>query len=159
MRRVRAEAAPVATVAQPAIEHVDATARVAMGMGDEHEIEGLRRRVGEIVERRIAVEQRLVALAEEAVAESRRAQQDAEAGWYLAGFRQGWKQRKEKALAELAAIQLEEQGARETLAQAFEGLKKVENVAEAARLAEAREQARREGQALDEIALRQGVRR
>lgn len=43
MRRVRAEAAPVATVAQPAIEHVDATARVAMGMGDEHEIEGLER--------------------------------------------------------------------------------------------------------------------
>jgi flagellar FliJ protein len=125
----------------------------------EHEIEGLRIRVAEIVERRVAVERKLVALGEEAVAESRHAAADAQAGWYLAGFRQGLKLRKDKVLAELASIQQEEQGAREALAQAFEGLKKVENVAEAARVAAEKERARREGQALDEIALRQGVRR
>jgi flagellar FliJ protein len=119
----------------------------------EHEIEGLRRRMAEIVERRIACERRLVSLAEEAVSETIHACSDAEAGWWLIGFRQGWKLRKERALAELAAVQMEEQGARDALTRAYEGLKKVEHVAEASRIAELKEAARREGQALDELGL------
>ena len=119
----------------------------------EHEIEGLRRRMAEIVERRVACEQGLLRLAEEAVSETIHACNNAESGWYLVGFRQGWQLRKDKALAELAAIQLEEQGARDALSKAYEGLKKVEHVAEATRLAEVKEAARRDGQALDELGL------
>ena len=119
----------------------------------EHEIEGLRRRMAEIVDRRIACEQHLLRLAEEAVSETIHACNDAESGWYLVGFRQGWQLRKEKALAELAAVQQEEQGARDALSVAYEELKKVEHVAEAARVAQVKETARREGAALDEMGL------
>jgi flagellar FliJ protein len=120
----------------------------------EHEIEGLRRRMADIVERRVACEQALVRLAEEAVAETRHASGDAESGWYLIGFRQGWQLRKDKALADLTAVQMEEQGARDALSRAYGDLKKVEHVAEADRLAKAKELARREGAALDELGLR-----
>jgi flagellar FliJ protein len=121
----------------------------------EHEIDTLRLRMADIVERRIACEQLLVRLAEEAVSETIHACQDAEAGWYLIGFREGWKLRKAKALADLAAVQQEEQGARDALSRAYEDLKKVEQVAEAARVAETKEAARREGQLLDELGLRE----
>jgi flagellar FliJ protein len=117
----------------------------------EHEIEGLRRRMAEIVDRRVACERFLLRLAEEAVSETIHACNDAEAGWYLIGFRQGWQIRKDKALAELAAIQMEELGARDALSEAFEGLKKVEHVAETARVAQVKETARRDGAALDEL--------
>ena len=119
----------------------------------EHEIEGLRRRMAEIVDRRLACEQELLRLAEEAVSETIHACNDAEAGWYLVGFRQGWQQRKDRTLAELAGIQLEEQGARDALSRAYEDLKKVEHVAEAARQAAAKESARRDGLARDEMGL------
>ncbi|HTK36649.1 MAG TPA: flagellar export protein FliJ [Caulobacteraceae bacterium] len=119
----------------------------------EHEIEGLRRRMAEIVDRRVACEQLLLRLAEEAVSETIHACSDAESGWYLVGFRQGWKLRKDKAMADLAAIQMEEQGARDALALAFEELKKVEHVAEASRVAKVKESARRDGAALDELGL------
>jgi flagellar FliJ protein len=119
----------------------------------EHEIEGLRRRIAEISARRAACQARLVQLAEEAVTETRNAVGDAQAGWYLIGFREGWKLRKARALAELASVEQEEQGARDALIRAFEELKKVEHVAEAARLAELKELARRETLALDELAL------
>ncbi len=123
----------------------------------EHEIEGLRKRLGEIVERRHGCELRLVELAAEAAAEVERAREDAEAGWYLVGYRQGWTLRKERALAELSAVEREEEGARDALSRAYEDLKKVEQVAESARVAAAREDARREGAALDELALRRSV--
>jgi flagellar FliJ protein len=124
---------------------------------NEHEVEVLRKRLGEIVARRAACEALLVRLAEEAVAETTRARQDAEAGWYLVGFREGWKLRKERAMAELSAIQHEEQGARDALARAYEELKKVEQVAEAARVAAVKAQDRRDAQALDELALRRAA--
>ncbi|HTI67797.1 MAG TPA: flagellar export protein FliJ [Caulobacteraceae bacterium] len=118
----------------------------------EHEIEGLRRRIAEISARRIACEAALVRLAQEAITETTYSHGDADAGWYLIGFREGWKVRKARALAELAAVEQEEQGARDALNRAFEELKKVEHVAETARLAEAKETARRETVALDEMA-------
>jgi flagellar FliJ protein len=120
----------------------------------EHEIEGLRLRIAEIGERRAKWEQVLVSLAEEAIAETDHARVHAEAGWYLVGFREGWKLRKDRALAELAAIRQEEEGARDALSKAFEDLKKVEHVAEAARMAEMKETARRDNAALDELGLR-----
>jgi flagellar FliJ protein len=49
---------------------------------------------------------------------------------------------------------MEEQGARDALIHAFEELKKVEHVAETARVAASKEAARRETAALDEMAQR-----
>ena len=118
----------------------------------EHEIEGLRRRVAEVTGRRVACEALLERLAHEAAAETEHARVDAEAGWWLIGFRQGWKLRHSRALAELAAVAMEEQGARDALAVAFGELKRVEQVAETARVAEVKAQGRRETVALDEMA-------
>jgi hypothetical protein len=63
------------------------------------------------------------------------AQGDVEAGWYMIGFRQGSKIRRDQALLEIDQILIEEAGARDALAQAFENLKKYEHVAEAAKVA------------------------
>ena len=73
----------------------------------EHEIEGLRRRVAEVSARRAACEAALIRLKQEAERETERARHDAEAGWYLIGFRRGWKLRHEKAQAELTAVSME----------------------------------------------------
>ena len=123
----------------------------------EHEIEGLRRRVAEVTERRVNCEAALERLAQEAAAETAHARANAEAGWWLIGFREGWKLRHARALAELAAVSMEEQGAREALRVAFGELKKVEHVAENARVAAVKEQGRRETASLDEMALRREV--
>ncbi|OYX36231.1 MAG: hypothetical protein B7Y99_01965 [Caulobacterales bacterium 32-69-10] len=124
----------------------------------EHEIEALRRRIGEIAGRRAEKQDELVRLAQEAITEAAFSHGDADAGWYLIGFREGWKQRKARVMAELAAIEMEEQGARDALIQAYEDLKKVEHVAEAARIVEVKEAARRETAVLDEMAQRQSRR-
>ena len=52
---------------------------------------------------------------------------------------------------------MEEQGARDALSEAFEALKKYEQVAESARLAQVKEALRRETAALDELGLRKAV--
>lgn len=123
----------------------------------DHEIEALRKRVAEIADRRIACEMVLASLEREEAAETAHARGDAEAGWYLIGFREGLKQRRAKAMAELTAVLCEEQGARDALIRAYEDLKKVEHVAERARVVTARAAAARETAALDEIALRRAV--
>ena len=56
--------------------------------------------------------------------------------------------------AELELIAIEERGARDALAQAFEEQKKYEQVAESARLAEVKEVTRRENAELDEVGMR-----
>ena len=118
------------------------------------EVETLQKRVREIEERRARARNRLIALDAEGEAELAHANADAEAGWYLVGFRQGLKARRSAVLSELLALDLEAQGARDALAQAFEAQKKYEHVAEAARIQAQREEAKREGAALDELALR-----
>lgn len=118
------------------------------------EVEELQKRVREVEDRRAAARLSLVALDREAEEESLRASADAQAGWYLVGYKEGLKLRRSKVLSELLGLDLEAQGARDALAQAFESQKKYEHVAEAARLQLARESARREGAALDELALR-----
>ena len=123
----------------------------------DYEIEALRKRVAEVADRRIACELVLESLAREAEAETERARSDAEAGWYLVGFRDGWKLRHAKATADLAAVRIEEQGARDALTRAFEELKKVEHVAEAARVAAAKVAAAKDAAAMDEIALRRAT--
>lgn len=124
----------------------------------DYEIEALRKRVAEVTGRRVACEMVVESLDKEAEHETVRARTDAEAGWYLVGFREGWKLRKERALANLAAVQIEEQGARDALSRAFEELKKVEHVAELARVAEVRAEAARETVALDEMGRQRAAR-
>ena len=118
------------------------------------EVETLQKRLAEIVDLRVQVEVTRSLIEAEAEAEALRARTDAEAGWYLAGFREGVKLRVASFQAALDALAQEEAGARDALAQAFEELKKYEQVAENAKTAAAKETARRETAALDELGLR-----
>lgn len=124
-----------------------------------HEVEELQKRLAEIVNRRTMVEIHLAVLEAEGESELQNARADAEAGWYMAGFREGLKLRKANAQAAINAIALEELGARDALAEAFEALKKYEHVAEAAKVAARKEAGRRETAALDELGLRRAGQR
>ncbi|MES2033318.1 MAG: flagellar FliJ family protein [Pseudomonadota bacterium] len=119
-----------------------------------HEVETLQKRLADIVERRTQREIQLVLIEAEAESELQRARSDAEAGWYLIGFRDGIRQRKAMVQAELDALGLEEAGARDALGEAFEALKKYEHVLTATKTAARKETARRETAALDELGLR-----
>jgi len=120
----------------------------------KHEVETLQKRVAEITARRVACERRLEQMHVEAAREAERARSDPEAGWYQAGYMKGWRVMREQLNAQIAALAAEEAGARDALSQAFEELKKFEHVAEMARLAEVKEEAKRESAAMDEMGLR-----
>ena len=119
-----------------------------------HEVETLQKRLAEIVERRQAAEMKIATLDAEAEAEAMQAQGDVEAGWYMIGFRQGSKIRRDQALLEIDQTLIEEAGARDALALAFENLKKYEHVAEAAKVAKTKLDDKLETAALDELGLR-----
>lgn len=123
----------------------------------KHEVETLQKRVGEITERRMTCERRLKAMHAEAADEAERAKSDPDAGWYQAGYMKGWRVMREQLNAQIAALTVEETGARDALGKAFEELKKFEHVAEVARLAELKEQGRRESAAMDEMGLRKAT--
>lgn len=122
------------------------------------EVEELQKRLAQVVERRAAVEIKLAVLEAEAEAELLQAQANAEAGWYMAGFREGVKVRRQKLNDDLAVIMVEEEGARDALTEAFEALKKYEQVDANAKDAARKEAARRETAALDELGLRRASR-
>ncbi len=119
-----------------------------------YEVENRQLRLTEITKRLADAEIRLAVLVAEGEAETKHAGLDAEAGWYLAGYSAGLKVRKAALQAEIEAIQAEERGARDALAQAFEEQKKYEQVAESARVADAKEAKRRENAELDEVGMR-----
>ena len=121
-----------------------------------YEVEVLQKRLSEIAERRLQVEMKLVLLEAEGETE---AMLMTEQGWYQAGFLEGLRLRKADGQRHLSLIALEETGARDALAQAFETQKKYEQVAEGQRLTERRDLARREAAALDEMGLRRQGRR
>jgi len=121
------------------------------------EVEVLQKRLAEVVDRRRAAEVRLALLFAEGEAEAARAREDAEAGWYHLGFLEGLKLRKAAAQQEIHAATLEEAGARDALAEAFETLKKYEQVADNARSAARLVERRRESAALDELGLRRAA--
>jgi flagellar FliJ protein len=121
------------------------------------ELELLQIRLADVVERRERAEMRLVVLTAEGESETEFARTDAEAARSLAAFREGLKVRKAAAQREIDLALAEEAGAREALAEAFETLKKYEHVAEANRVAVARETARRETAVLDEMGLRRAA--
>jgi flagellar FliJ protein len=118
------------------------------------ELELLQIRLADVVDRRERAEMRLVVLTAEGEAETELARADSEAARSLAAFRDGLKLRKAAVQREIDLALAEESGAREALAEAFETLKKYELVAEANRIAVARETARRETAVLDEMGLR-----
>jgi len=120
----------------------------------ELEVETLQKRLREIGDRRDSILKILEQMQQEAIAEATQARQSAEAGWYMAGFRESMKQRRAKLAGDLRGIAQEEQGARDALALAFEEQKKYEKLAENARLAAAKTLAQRETAELDELALR-----
>jgi flagellar FliJ protein len=122
-----------------------------------YEVEVLQKRLADIGDRRAAAEMRLVMLAAEGEAEAMRAGDDAASGWYHIGFMDGLRMRKAAIQAQIDALLVEEAGARDALAQAFEEQKKYEQIAEQARLLELKEAGRRETAALDELGLRKAV--
>jgi flagellar FliJ protein len=121
------------------------------------ELELLQTRLAGVVERRTRAELKLAVLIAGGEAEIAIARIDPEAARSLAAYTEGLKQRKAATQREIDLAAAEEQGAREALAEAFETLKRYEHVAETARLAEARESARRESAVLDELGLRRAA--
>lgn len=122
-----------------------------------YEVEVLQKRLAEIAERRMGAEMKLALLEAEGEAEALRAREDAEAGWYQVGFWEGLRARKAMVQVDIDRIALEEAGARDALALAFEEQKKYEQVAENIRLAQRKEAARLETAALDELGLRRAA--
>ncbi|MBA4011210.1 MAG: flagellar export protein FliJ [Phenylobacterium sp.] len=122
-----------------------------------YEVEVLQKRLGEIADRRLQCEMKLAFLEAEGEAEAERARHDVEAGWYQVGFWEGLRARKALIQADIARIAIEEAGARDALALAFEEQKKYEQVAEGIRLARVKEAARLETAALDELGLRRAA--
>ena len=122
------------------------------------EVEQLRKRLMEILDRRADVELRLTLLQAESEGESRRLAADAEAGWYRLAYLEGWRARRDGLKAEIVSIASEEAGARDALGRAFEELKKYEQIEEDARLQAVREAAKIENAALDDLGLRRAVR-
>jgi flagellar FliJ protein len=123
-----------------------------------YEVEILQKRLAEVRDRKTAAELKLAMLEAQGEAEMSRDDADPMAGLYRTAFLAALRDRKSEAQAEIEAVAIEEQGARDALAQAFEEQKKYEQVAEAARLLERKEQARRETAALDELGLRKAAR-
>jgi flagellar FliJ protein len=119
-----------------------------------YEVETLQKRLSEIVDRRAAAQQRLARLLAEAQAEMANAASDEDASLSLSAYLDGLRVRKASIQADIETILIEESGARDALAAAFEAQKKYEQVAESARLLEVKEAGRRETAALDELGLR-----
>jgi flagellar FliJ protein len=119
-----------------------------------YEVETLQKRLAEVAGRKADVEMRLTMLEAQVVAEVEHARRDPEAGVGLGAFIAGVRRRRARFAEDIAQISIEESGARDGLAQAFEALKKYEQVAQWAKIAEAKEAGRREAAVLDELGLR-----
>lgn len=122
-----------------------------------YEVEVLQKRLAEIADRRQQQEMKLVMLEAEGEAEAERVRNDAEAGWYQLGYKEGLRLRKAAVQLEIDRILVEESGARDALAQAFEEQKKYEHVAENIRLMQLKEAGRLESAQMDEMGLRRAA--
>ncbi|MBI1405498.1 MAG: flagellar export protein FliJ [Caulobacter sp.] len=118
------------------------------------QVEDLQKRLSAIVDARTEIELKMAVLEAEAEMELANARGDAEAGWYLVGFREGVKQRRKALQDQIDSLAAQEEGARDALSEAFEALKKYEMVSDGAANAARKEAARRETAALDELGLR-----
>jgi flagellar FliJ protein len=121
------------------------------------ELELLQARLAEVVERRTQAELKLAVLIAEGESEIALARKNPEVAWRLGAFNEGLKVRKAAAQRDIDLRLAEESGARDAIAEAFETLKKYEQVAENAKAAAAREASRRETAVLDELGLRRAA--
>ena len=119
-----------------------------------YEVETLQKRLAEVAGRRQDAEMKLTMMEARVEAERMGTPSDPQSRMMLHAFLQGFKQRKIEAEAEIAAIAVEEEGARDALTAAFEELKKFEQVAENTRLQKLLEANKRETAAFDEMGLR-----
>jgi flagellar FliJ protein len=119
-----------------------------------YEVETLQKRLADIADRRMQVEGRLLALHAEGQAEQAAAAQDPQNGWRIVAYLDALRVRMDLVRQELYVIQIEEQGARDALAQAFETQKKYEHVAEQAEILAVKQVGRRESAQMDELGLR-----
>ena len=99
-----------------------------------YEVDELQKRLKEVLDRQDAVEQAIDTLDLEAEEEKLRASVDPSVAWCHPDYLKAWKLRRARLEAQLTAITLEAEGARDALAEAYEALKKVEHVAELARV-------------------------
>jgi len=120
----------------------------------DYEVEQLRVRLAEVVDRRVEAEVNLAMLHAEAEAENYRAAADVEAGWYRLGYLEGWRTRRDQVQEQINVLLTEETGARDALAQAFEELKKYEHLREAAVEVARQAAARVDASAMDELGAR-----
>src|ERR1700744_4824330 len=109
-----------------------------------YEVEVMQKRLGEVVERRPHVELKLAMLEAQVLAEMDHARRNGDAAMRLNAFLVGVRHKRLALHEEITLIGHEEAGARDALAEAFEAMKKFEQVAEMARLAELKEAGRRE---------------
>jgi flagellar FliJ protein len=122
-----------------------------------YEVETLQKRLADIADQRQAAEVRLAVLEAEGQAEQAAAAADPSLGWRIVGYLDALKLRKDQVRGEIYALQLEEQGARDALARAFETQKKYEQVAEQARTLALKEAGKRETAQMDELGLRKAA--
>ena len=123
-----------------------------------YEVEVLQKRLAEIVDRRLQAEMRLVMLEAQGESEALHAKRNPEAAQYHMAFVEGLRTRKALTQIEIDRILLEEAGARDALALAFEEQKKYEQVAETHRLDRLKTANRIETAAMDEMGLRRTMR-
>jgi flagellar FliJ protein len=119
-----------------------------------YEVETLQKRLAEVADQRAQAEARLTRLHAEGQAEQAAAAGDVQNGWRIVGYMAALRVRMDRVRAELHALQLEEQGARDALARAFETQKKYEHVAEQAQRLALRKAGQLEIARMDELALR-----
>ena len=119
-----------------------------------YEVETLQKRLAEIADQRVQVEMRLAALQAQGEAEQAAAHADPANAWSLLGYMEALRGRMDEVRAELRAIELEEQGARDALAEAFETQKKYEHVAEQAEVMARKKAGLVENAQMDELGLR-----
>lgn len=119
-----------------------------------YEVETLQKRLADIADQRAQVEMRLAMLHAEGEAEQALAAQDPQTAWRIVGYMEALKVRMDQVRRDLYLIQVEERGARDALATAFETQKKYEQVAEQAQVLALKEAGRRESAQMDELGLR-----
>lgn len=122
-----------------------------------YEVETLQKRLAEIADQRTQVEMRLAVLHAEGQAEQATAAQDPQFAWRIVSYMDALRVRMDLVRQELHLIQVEEQGARDALAKAFETQKKYEHVAEQAQVLALRQAGRVESAQMDELGLRRAA--
>ncbi|CAN7581802.1 flagellar export protein FliJ [Phenylobacterium sp. LjRoot225] len=122
-----------------------------------YEVETLQKRLADIADQRQRVEMKLAALQAEGEAEQAAAAQDPQNGWRVVSYLDALRVRMDLVRQDLYLIQVEEQGARDALAKAFEAQKKYEHVAEQAEILALKQLDRLESAQMDEVGLRKAA--